>query len=141
MVQTRHYTTPNANTLNVFERTSTRQFSPVPNLSPCVRGLKLPPRQIRSGQPNCFGLLVNWELVLVLLCLLASSKGDTGRGGTHTHTYRERERERGEAEREEEETPVCKCLAHQPRSEPIIEARYSEPTRCYPIRGPRSPRN
>ncbi|KOX79940.1 hypothetical protein WN51_11551 [Melipona quadrifasciata] len=39
-------------------------------------------------------------------------------------------------EREEEETSVCKCLAHLPHGEPIIEARYSDSAQCYPIVDP-----
>ena len=39
-------------------------------------------------------------------------------------------------EREEEETPMCKCLAHLPHGEPIIEVRYSDSAQCYPIVDP-----
>lgn len=81
-----------------------------------LRALKA---QIRSDRLNCFGLLVNWELVLVLQ-LWSGARGDC----------------ENRVDREEEETPVCKCLAHLPHGEPIIEARYSEPTWCYPIVDP-----
>lgn len=106
-------------------------FSPVPSLSQCVRGLKVPPRRYDPANQivsDCWLIGSSfWSS-----CASWPLQGDTGRGGT------QKEREKG---RQREKKRKRKCLAHQPRSEPIIEARYSEPTRCYPIRGPRSPRN